>query len=151
MNARNHERGSHSPRATGPSGPRPAPAARIAAALGARVRSWEGFLAVLLLCIIATNALTSPSFLTAENQVNLFALSIEKVIVALIMTFVILNAEIDLSVASMMGLSACALGWLVQQGVPDAGGDPGVPLHRDPRAAHSTGSGSPSSVSRPWW
>ena len=34
------------------------------------------------------------------------------------MTFVILNAEIDLSVASMMGLSACALGWLVQQGVP---------------------------------
>ena len=101
-----------------PSGTRPALAARLAAALGARVRSWEGFLAVLLLCIIAMNALTSPSFLTTENQVNLFALSIEKVIVALIMTFVILNAEIDLSVASMMGLSACALGWLVQQGVP---------------------------------
>ena len=101
-----------------PSETRPAPAARLAAALGARVRSWEGFLAVLLLCIIVMNAVTSPSFLTTENQINLFALSIEKVIVALIMTFVILNAEIDLSVASMMGLSACALGWLVQQGVP---------------------------------
>ena len=106
------------PDATEPSGTRPAPAARLAAALGARARSWEGFLAVLLLCIIVMNALTSPSFLTTENQINLFALSIEKVIVALIMTFVILNAEIDLSVASMMGLSACALGWLVQQGVP---------------------------------
>ena len=83
-----------------------------------RLRSWEGFLAVLLLCIIALNALSSPSFLGMDNQINLFALSIEKVIVALIMTFVILNAEIDLSVASMMGLSACALGWLVEQGVP---------------------------------
>ena len=93
-------------------------AVRLASALGARLRSWEGFLAALLLCIIVMNALTSPSFLSMENQVNLFALSIEKVIVVLIMTFVILNAEIDLSVASMMGLSACALGWLVQQGVP---------------------------------
>ena len=93
-------------------------AARWPAALAARLRSWEGFLAILLLCIIAMNALTSPSFLSVENQVNLFTLSIEKVIVALIMAFVILNAEIDLSVASMMGLSACALGWLVQQGVP---------------------------------
>ena len=106
--------------------PEPAPtqasrtsaAARLTSALGARLRSWEGFLAALLLCIIVMNALTSPSFLSVENQINLFALSIEKVIVVLIMTFVILNAEIDLSVASMMGLSACALGWLVQQGVP---------------------------------
>ena len=124
MNERTDGRGSHSPGSPdapdsmAPSGTRPALAHRLVAALGARVRSWEGFLAVLLLCIIAMNALTSPSFLTTENQINLFALSIEKVIVALIMTFVILNAEIDLSVASMMGLSACALGWLVQQGVP---------------------------------
>ncbi len=90
----------------------------VAAALGARLRSWEGFLALLLLLIVAMNAVTSPSFLSVDNQINLFALSIEKVIVVLIMTFVILNGEIDLSVASMMGLSACALGWLIQQGVP---------------------------------
>ena len=88
------------------------------AAAGGHLRSWEGFLAVLLLCIIAMNALSSPSFLTMDNQANLFVLSIEKVIIALIMTFVILNAEIDLSVASMMGLSACALGWMVEQGLP---------------------------------
>ena len=98
-------------------GQTPEPAG-MAAAIGARLKSWEAFLAGLLLAIVAMNALTSPSFLTMGNQINLFALSIEKVIVVLIMTFVILNGEIDLSVASMMGLSACALGWLIQQGVP---------------------------------
>jgi rhamnose transport system permease protein len=34
------------------------------------------------------------------------------------MTFIIINGEIDLSVGSMMGLSACAFGWMVkEQGV----------------------------------
>ena len=47
-----------------------------------------------------------PNFLTVGNQVNLFQLGIEKAIVVLIMTFVIISGEIDLSVASMMGLSA---------------------------------------------
>jgi rhamnose transport system permease protein len=36
------------------------------------------------------------------------------------MAFIIINAEIDLSVASMMGLAACALGWLVDAGAPMA-------------------------------
>ena len=49
---------------------------------------------------------------------NLFQLSIEKIIVALVMTLIIINGEIDLSVASMMGLSACVLAWLFQMGVP---------------------------------
>ncbi len=78
---------------------------------------WEGFLFALLVAIIAVNASLSPQFFTLSNQINLFQLSIEKIIVALVMTFVIINAEIDLSVASMMGLSACAFGWLFQQGV----------------------------------
>ncbi len=82
-----------------------------------RLRSWEGFLLLLLLVIVGTSAIVSPNFLTLGNQINLFQLSIEKVIVALIMTFIIINAEIDLSVGSMMGLSACAFGWMVQQGI----------------------------------
>ena len=82
-----------------------------------RLQSWEGFLLAALLCIIVMNSILSPQFLTVGNQINLFQLSIEKIIVALIMTFVIINAEIDLSVGSMMGLSACAFGWLFQQGV----------------------------------
>ena len=86
-------------------------------ALG-RLKSWEGFLLVLLLVIIVVNSINSPAYLSIGNQVNLFILSIEKIIVVLAMTFIIINAEIDLSVASMMGLSACTLGWLYEQGVP---------------------------------
>jgi rhamnose transport system permease protein len=83
-----------------------------------RLKSWEGFLLVLLLVIIAINSVQSPAYLSIGNQVNLFQLSIEKIIVALVMTFIIINGEIDLSVASMMGLSACTLGWLHEQGAP---------------------------------
>jgi rhamnose transport system permease protein len=81
------------------------------------LKSWEGFLAIILLVIVIVNSLISESFLSIENQINLFVLSIEKVIIVLIMAKIIINAEIDLSVASMMGLSACALGWFVESGM----------------------------------
>lgn len=84
----------------------------------ARLNSWEGVLLAAVLLIVAVNATLSPQFLTIGNQINLFQLSIEKIIVALVMTFIIINGEIDLSVGAMMGLSACAFGWLVkEQGV----------------------------------
>ncbi len=73
---------------------------------------------LVLVLLILFNAFSSPFFLTVPNQINLFQLSIEKVIVALIMTLVIINGEIDLSVASIMGLAAAAFGWLFQSGVP---------------------------------
>ena len=81
------------------------------------LKSWEGFLAIILLVVVIVNSLLSESFLSIENQINLFVLSIEKVIIALVMAKIIINAEIDLSVASMMGLSACALGWFVESGM----------------------------------
>jgi rhamnose transport system permease protein len=81
------------------------------------LKSWEGFLAIILLVIVIVKSLISESFLSIENQINLFVLSIEKVIIVLIMAKIIINAEIDLSVASMMGLSACALGWFVESGM----------------------------------
>lgn len=83
-----------------------------------KIQSWEGFLLCALIFITLLNAYLSPQFLSFSNWINLFQLSIEKVIVALVMTFVIINAEIDLSVGSMMGLSACTFGWMVQGGVP---------------------------------
>ena len=91
------------------------------ARLRTTLTSWEGFLFGVLLALILVNAIASPFFLTVGNQINMFQLSIEKIIVALVMTFVIINGEIDLSVASIMGLSACAFGWLFQQGVPAGG------------------------------
>ena len=84
----------------------------------ARLQSWEGLLLATLVVIFAFNAWATPEFISPGNQINLFRLSIEKIIMALVMTFVIINAEIDLSIGSMMGLSACAFGWMFQQGVP---------------------------------
>lgn len=94
------------------------PERRSPRVIAARLLSWEGFLLAVLLIIILINSLQSPAYLSVGNQINLFGLSIEKIIVALVMTLIIINAEIDLSVASMMGLSACTLAWLFQEGVP---------------------------------
>jgi rhamnose transport system permease protein len=80
------------------------------------LKSWEGLLVIILLVTLIANIALAPEFMTLKNQVNLFQLSIEKVIVAVTMTFIIINGEIDLSVASVMGLSACAFGVLVNAG-----------------------------------
>ena len=90
----------------------------MARELGRRLRSWEGLLLVVLLAVLAYNITRVPNFLTISNQVNLFQLGIEKAIVVLIMTFVIISGEIDLSVASMMGLSAAVTAALFESGVP---------------------------------
>ena len=63
------------------------------------------------------NAAAVPGYLNPQNQVNLLQLSIEKAIVALAMTFVIIGGEIDLSVASIMGLSAILFAWSIDHGI----------------------------------
>ena len=83
-----------------------------------RLRSWEGLLLAILIVIMVMNSIRSPGYLRLDNQINLFQLSIEKIIVALIMTSIIINGEIDLSVASVMGLAACTLAALHERGVP---------------------------------
>lgn len=84
----------------------------------ARLKSWEGLLLAILVVVVVINAVRSPVYLSVENQVNLFQLFIERIIVALAMTFIIINGEIDLSVASVMGLAACLLAFLHERGVP---------------------------------
>jgi rhamnose transport system permease protein len=81
-------------------------------------KSWEGLLLALVIVVVLVNISQSPFYLRLSNQINLFQLSIEKIIVALAMTLIIINAEIDLSVASVMGLSACVLAFLHERGVP---------------------------------
>ena len=70
---------------------------------------WETVLGGILLATIVVNATLSPFFLGFGNFINLFWLSIEKIIVVVVMTFVIINGEIDLSVASVMGFSAAVM------------------------------------------
>jgi rhamnose transport system permease protein len=81
-------------------------------------RRWETLLVVILAIILVINTNLSPFYLNLNNQINLFQLSIEKIIVALAMTLIIINAEIDLSVSSVMALAACVLAALHEQGVP---------------------------------
>lgn len=83
----------------------------------ARLKSWEGFLLFLLAVIFIINSQQTSAYLSVQNQINLFTLSIEKIIVVLAMAFLIINAEIDLSAPSIMGLAACLMAWLYTQGV----------------------------------
>jgi rhamnose transport system permease protein len=87
-----------------------------------RNRSWELLLTAVLVATVIYNASRSDVYLDVDNFVNLFHLSIEKVIVAVIMTFVIVGGEIDLSVASVMAFAAAVLATLHDGGtVPFAG------------------------------
>jgi rhamnose transport system permease protein len=82
------------------------------------LKRWETLLLVVLLAVVALNGIESKYYWGVGNFVNLFQLSIEKSIVALMMTFVIIGADIDLSIASVMGLAACVMAWTFQQGAP---------------------------------
>jgi rhamnose transport system permease protein len=82
------------------------------------LKRWESLLLAVLVAIVAINSVESRYYLSVGNFVNLFQLSIEKSIVALTMTLVIVGGDIDLSVASTMGLAACVMAWLFQHGVP---------------------------------
>lgn len=86
------------------------------------LRRWETLLFIVLIIVLVINTQLSPFFFDANNISNVFRLSIEKAMVVLLMTFVIINGEIDLSVASVMGLSATVLavtfeaGWSLPAG-----------------------------------
>lgn len=83
-----------------------------------KLLSWEALLLFILIVVVLINVRLSPFYLGLNNQINLFQLSIEKIIVALAMTLIIINAEIDLSVASVMGLAACVLAYMHNLGQP---------------------------------
>lgn len=86
-----------------------------------RARRWELFLAAILIVTVVVNVGQSPNYLGIGNFVNLFNLSIEKIIVVIVMTFVIVNGEIDLSVASVMAFSAGVLGGIHGAGLAPFG------------------------------
>jgi rhamnose transport system permease protein len=79
---------------------------------------WEVLLALVLVLLIWIGASISPVFLSARNFANLIAAVIEVAIMALPMALIIIAGEIDLSVESMVGLSASILGYLYAAGMP---------------------------------
>jgi rhamnose transport system permease protein len=86
-----------------------------------RRNPWESLLLVIFAGTVLFNVTQSKNYLDIDNLVNMFELSIEKVIIVVMMTFVIIAGEIDLSVASVMALSAAVLAKLNEgQTVPFA-------------------------------
>lgn len=86
----------------------------------ARRVSWEAILALLLLLAVAGGTLLNKDFLTADNWNNLLANFVEIALMALPLSLIVITGEIDLSVASMLGLSSALLGllWDAQVAVP---------------------------------
>ena len=80
--------------------------------------SWETLLVVLLLICIALGNILSPYFLSAFNFYALVSNAMEIAIMALPMMLIIIVGEIDLSVASVLGLASVVLGLLWQDGQP---------------------------------
>lgn len=80
-------------------------------------RSFEFLLFVILIALMAIMAVTSPAFLRWDNLFLITQQMSELGIIALGMTLVILTAGIDLSVSSIVGLSATTIGYLSFHGV----------------------------------
>ncbi|WP_018183760.1 ABC transporter permease [Kaistia granuli] len=70
----------------------------------------ETILAILLVLVLAALATQSDRFFTTANLLNQGRLMAEVGLVALVMTFVIVTGGIDLSVGSILGLTAILLG-----------------------------------------
>ena len=78
----------------------------------ARRLSWETILAALVLIAVAGGMLLNKDFLTLENWSNLLANFVEIALMALPLSLIVITNEIDLSVASTLGLSSSLLGLL---------------------------------------
>jgi rhamnose transport system permease protein len=79
---------------------------------------WETGLALVVILIGVVGAATSPEFLTGDNFFNLGLSNGEIAIMTLPMALIVISGEIDLSVASILGMSSALLGYLWSKGVP---------------------------------
>jgi rhamnose transport system permease protein len=84
----------------------------VSADLRTRLARWESLTVALLVCTIVAGSISSPDFLTGGNFNSMLSDITEVALIALPMTFIIVAGEIDLSVASVLGLSSALLGSL---------------------------------------
>src|SRR5690349_19751203 len=84
---------------------------RFRASLGPLLR-WETGLALVVVIIGIAGASVSSEFFTSTNIFNLGLSYGEIAIMTLPMTLIVISGEIDLSVASILGMSSALLGYL---------------------------------------
>jgi rhamnose transport system permease protein len=78
---------------------------------------WEFFLLILFLAFNIVMSATTPNYLKVWNLFDMTFIFVEKAIVALIMTFLIISGNVDLSVASIMSLSSVTMAVAFRGGV----------------------------------
>ncbi len=83
-----------------------------------RLSAWEMLLVALLVGVLINGANQSPYFLNATSFSLMFSNFSEKSIMVLAMMLIIIAGEIDLSVASILGLSSAILGATFAAGWP---------------------------------
>ena len=76
----------------------------------------EFILLIVLISILIINSNITPYFLDLYNLIDSTFLFSEKAIIALTMTFIIIARHIDLSVASIIAVSSCVLGYTTSLG-----------------------------------
>ena len=95
----------------------PLSAAPLRRAWTSRFARWEWMLVVLIITVALANSLLSPFFLNVQNLARASSDFIEMGLMMLPMVFIIITGNVDLSVASMLGMTASFLGWLHMNGV----------------------------------
>jgi rhamnose transport system permease protein len=93
--------------------PAPASTRRLTRKVG-----WETILAILLVIAIVGGSILNRDFLSTANWTNLLANFVEIALMALPLSLIVITSEIDLSVASVLGLSSSLLGLLWESKVP---------------------------------
>jgi rhamnose transport system permease protein len=86
--------------------------------LKSRLARWETVTVFLLLASILYGTSTSPDFFSGGNLNSILSDVAEIAIIALPLTLIIVAAEIDLSVASVLGLTSALMGFLWNHGWP---------------------------------
>jgi len=79
---------------------------------------WETGLAAVAVIVLIVGSAVSPQFLTGNNLFNVGLSNGEIAIMTLPMTLIIISGEIDLSVASILGMASALLGVLWSKGLP---------------------------------
>lgn len=82
-----------------------------------RLSSWDSIIILLTVFVLVVASFSVTNFGTSRNFTFLILDLLPILLVALPMTFIIVTGEIDLSVASTLGLSSSIMGYLWNQGL----------------------------------
>jgi rhamnose transport system permease protein len=83
-----------------------------------RLASWDTVIILLAVLVLVVASASVENFGTSRNFTFLVLDLLPIALVALPMTFIVVTGEIDLSVASTLGLTSALMGWMWNNGLP---------------------------------